>query len=310
MAHCFMNYNMRILALFLLLSFKAAAYQYEIAACLIFQNEAPYLKEWIEYHKLIGVEHFYLFDNASSDGFMEVLQPYLKSQQVELFHEPTLTESQKEHNAVQCGCYEKAIALAQGKAKWLAIIDADEYIVPLKTKSLSKVLRDYEDQGGLYVNWLMFGTSDIKKFPKGYLMMEVLTRSAAKANALGKSIVRPERVRKCTDPHRMWYHPSYKHVTSDFKTFKWTAPIADDKILIHHYHTRDLDHLIHVKYPRRLRWQRKKEKFKLDDYIESLKPHSVRENRSMQRFIPALRANMGLPVEKPKCQSGCGCRNK
>lgn len=304
-----MKFEMRalILSLVLLITPRVAAYQYEIAACLIFQNEAPYLKEWIEYHKLIGIEHFYLFDNASSDAFMDVLEPYLKTQEVELFHEPTITHSQKEHNAVQCGCYEKAIALAQDKAKWLAIIDADEFIVPLKTKSLSKLLSRYENYGGLYVNWLMFGTSDVKKIPKGYLMTEVLTRSAAEPSSLGKSIVRPECVAKCNDPHRMWYHHPFDHVTSDFKSFKWVAPMADDKILIHHYHTRDLDHLIHVKYPRRLKWQRKKQKFKLDDYIESLKPHSVKENRSMRRFIPDLRARMGLPVEKPKCQSGCGC---
>lgn len=298
------------LALALLLSLHAAAYQYEIAACLIFQNEAPYLKEWIEYHKLIGIEHFYLFDNASSDAYRQVLKPYLKSGEVELFHDPTVTQNQQEHNAVQCGCYEKAIALAQGKAKWLAIIDADEFIVPLKTKSLSNLLRRYEDYGGLYMNWLMFGTSNIQKIPEGYLMIEVLTRSAAKPTTLGKSIVRPERVKSCTDPHRMWYHPPYDHVTSDYKNFKWVAPIADDKILIHHYHTRDLDHLIHVKYPRRLKWQRNQENFKLQDYIESLKPHSVRENRSMRRFIPALRASMGLPVEQKQCTSGCGCGYK
>lgn len=32
--------------------------RYYLAAAAIFQDEAPYLKEWIEYHKLIGVEHF------------------------------------------------------------------------------------------------------------------------------------------------------------------------------------------------------------------------------------------------------------
>lgn len=299
---------MRALAFMLtLISLNVSAYQYEIAACLFFQNEAPYLKEWIEYHKLIGIEHFYLFNNASTDGFLEVLAPYLESGEIELFHEPDITHNQQEHNALQCACYEKAIALANGQAKWLAILDADEFLVPLKTKSLPKLLSKYENYGGLYVNWLMFGTSNVKKIPPGYLMMEVLTRSAYKPTALGKSIVRPERVRKCTDPHRMWYHAPYDHVTSDFKNFKWKAPIAADKILIHHYHTRDLDHLVHVKYPRRLKWQCKQEKFKLDAYLESLKQHSVRENRSMRRFIPALRAVMGLPLVKRQCLSGCGC---
>jgi len=29
---------------------------YTLAIAAIFKDEAPYLKEWIEYHKLVGVE--------------------------------------------------------------------------------------------------------------------------------------------------------------------------------------------------------------------------------------------------------------
>lgn len=33
----------------------------------IFKDEAPYLAEWIEFHRLVGVEHFFLYDNLSTD---------------------------------------------------------------------------------------------------------------------------------------------------------------------------------------------------------------------------------------------------
>lgn len=41
------------------------------------KNEKPYLKEWLEYHLLQGVEHFYLCDNGSTDGTDAYLEPYV-----------------------------------------------------------------------------------------------------------------------------------------------------------------------------------------------------------------------------------------
>lgn len=32
--------------------------------CAIFKEEAPYLPEWIEFHRLMGVERFFLYDNG------------------------------------------------------------------------------------------------------------------------------------------------------------------------------------------------------------------------------------------------------
>jgi hypothetical protein len=35
-----------------------------LSICAIFRHEAPYLREWIEFHKLIGAERFFLYDNG------------------------------------------------------------------------------------------------------------------------------------------------------------------------------------------------------------------------------------------------------
>lgn len=35
------------------------SYSVYLAVCAIFRDEAPYLAEWIEFHRLVGVEHFY-----------------------------------------------------------------------------------------------------------------------------------------------------------------------------------------------------------------------------------------------------------
>jgi hypothetical protein len=56
-------------------------FTYDVGALAIFKNEAPYLREWIEYHLLIGVQHFWLVSNdceneAESNS---TLAPYISA---------------------------------------------------------------------------------------------------------------------------------------------------------------------------------------------------------------------------------------
>ena len=48
-----------------------------LAACTIYRDDAAYLAEWIEFHRLMGVERFFLYDNGSTDNHREVLAGYL-----------------------------------------------------------------------------------------------------------------------------------------------------------------------------------------------------------------------------------------
>ena len=47
--------------------------KYQISLCLIFKNEAPFLKEWLDYHLTVGVDHFYLYNNNSDDDFKKIV---------------------------------------------------------------------------------------------------------------------------------------------------------------------------------------------------------------------------------------------
>ena len=52
--------------------------------CAIFKNETPYLREFIELHRIVGVEKFILYQNNSSDDYHSVLDPYVAQGIVEL----------------------------------------------------------------------------------------------------------------------------------------------------------------------------------------------------------------------------------
>ena len=62
--YIFKNIFYFIVSMFYRLSFllnrptKKRYTKYQVSICAIFKDEAPYIKEWIEFHKIVGVEHF------------------------------------------------------------------------------------------------------------------------------------------------------------------------------------------------------------------------------------------------------------
>ncbi len=134
--------------------------KYDLVICAIFKDEELFLKEWIEYHKLVGVQHFYLYDNGSTDRSLEILKPYIKSKEVDLISWKRESRNQNEYNfKVQIPAYKHALEISKKKAKWAAFIDIDEFICPVKQKNLRDVLEDYTQYGGLAINWQIYGTS-------------------------------------------------------------------------------------------------------------------------------------------------------
>ena len=46
-----------------------------IMACV--KNEAGYIEEWIRFHRAIGVRHFHIYDDGSTDGTQAILSRLL-----------------------------------------------------------------------------------------------------------------------------------------------------------------------------------------------------------------------------------------
>ena len=95
---------------------------HDLAIVAIMKNEAPYLKEWLDYHLLAGVDHFYIYDNESPDNQREVAEPYVKAGLVDYFHAPG--------KAMQCAAYNDAVKRFKFQARYMAFIDGDEFIYP------------------------------------------------------------------------------------------------------------------------------------------------------------------------------------
>lgn len=270
---------------------------YDLSVCAIFKDEASYLKEWIEYHKLVGVQHFYLYENENeSDDFFAVLNPYITSGEVTLTHwkdqDKDLWEGRK--NAwvytTQVTAYEHAIWISKGKTKWLAFIDVDEFIVPVKEDSIVDVLAKYEDKfPGVEVLWDIFGTSNIDIVPPDKLMIEIMHRRCAKIPMPydRKTILRPEFYNGFFQPpHDCLYVNELQ-----------SCEINPSEMVVNHYMNRCKDYFFHVKLKNKMKMMNRQfQDWEINDLM-ALGNDSEDTRKFVQRFVPTLREKMGLQNE-------------
>lgn len=286
------------LVIFCICTFSASLiegrYKYPLAVTAVFRDEAPYLKEWIEYHALQGAKHFYLYNNLSKDNFKEVLQPYINGGIVELIDWPYESKTVSEWDGIQIRACNDALARAKNKAEWLAIIDVDEFLVPIKDKNMVQFLKryaNYPNIGGVCLIWVFFGTSHVEKIPDDKLMIEMLTLNGGMAcggdvsavwnSGAYKSIVKPDKVTTCVSPHYCLYKRNCQHMMS-----------ADGLSQINHYWTKDEWFFHTTKLPRRKAW----------GYAEETTiawaagmNHATPQSSPILRFVAQLRNKMNLP---------------
>lgn len=147
--------------------------RYDLSVCAVFKEESPYLKEWIEYHLLVGVDHFYIYNNLSKGSFREKLLPYIKTGRVSLIDWPDALGAIHDGNllawllGVQIPAYENAVHFkALHETKWLVFINADDFLVPIEGWSLKELLHQYDDYPGITLPSDCFQVS--QSYPAGY----------------------------------------------------------------------------------------------------------------------------------------------
>lgn len=233
-------------------------FKYELSICAIFQDDAPYLKEWIDYHRSVGVEHFWLYNNNSTDNYLEVLQPYVEQNIVDLFDWPSEEKGIMYFcYVVQSGAYDHAVELSKGVTKWLAAIDTDEFIVPVSDNDIVHVLeKEFSTASGVCVNWQFYGTSHVKKCQSIIKELLYKMRTDHLWNHTCKSIVKPEDVLYCASPHWFEYNEGCFDIDcgGDYPNNGMSKKVHIDKLRINHYWTRDEYYFNNFKIPRRLKW--------------------------------------------------------
>ena len=133
-----------------------------LAVCAIFKDEGPNLIEWIAYHRIVGVDHFFLYDNESiDDGVSTLLSGPLKDY---------ITIVPIAGRPAQLRAYQHFIDFHVSNWDWVAFIDLDEFIHPIEAVSIKDLLPRYELYSGVLLHWLIFGPSGHDHRPEGLVI--------------------------------------------------------------------------------------------------------------------------------------------
>jgi hypothetical protein len=206
-----------------------------LAICAIYRDEAPYLREWVAFHRLVGVDRFLLYNNRSVDSHEDALAPFLEDGTV-LVHDWPIYPAQIQ-------AYDHCLKAHRDDARWIAFIDLDEFLFSPTGRPVSEILPKYERWPGVGVNWAVFGPSGHRTQPPG-LVTERYTRRTANVgiNRHIKSIVDPTRVRGFSMPHFFMYtdglavDENERPITGP--PFSLTENVSFAKLRVNHYATK------------------------------------------------------------------------
>ena len=173
---------------------RNAKFAHELAVLAVMKDEGAYLKEWLDFHILAGVEKFYLYDNESTDNTTEILKPYLERGIVEYKYWPG--------RAQQNPVYWDGLNRHKNDARWIAVIDLDEFVVPVQNKTITEFLHTLpRGARELVMTWVMYGSSGHVHKPDG-LVIENFRCHADRTRPAGcKSIVNPRFITRWANPH-------------------------------------------------------------------------------------------------------------
>lgn len=155
--------------------------KYYLSICLMFKNEAPFLKEWLDYHLTIGVDHFYLYNNNSDDNYREVLKNYIENGVVSLIDFP-------KPNA-QFEAYMQCYNDFRKDNNWIMFLDADEFLCPKYEINIKTWLKKYNKFHAVNIHWLMFGTGGILEHDYSRNVIEQYFASWDRLSPHGKTII-------------------------------------------------------------------------------------------------------------------------
>jgi hypothetical protein len=215
-----------------------------LAACTIYRDDADYLAEWIEFHRLMGVERFVLYDNGSTDHHLDVLAPYI-DEGVATRHEwPEPFLGHKGRPRALITAFEHCVGAHRDDARWVAFLDVDEFLFSPAGVPLPDVLRDYEAFPGVVVTRAEFGPSGHATKPEGLVIESYVERRRLRPDdrASYKSIVEPGQVTRCMSAHTFVYRNAVP-VDEDLRPVDPlvrpnTKPPAWERLRIHHYFSR------------------------------------------------------------------------
>ena len=268
--------------------------KYKLSVCALLKNEERYLREWIEYHRMVGVDHFYLYDIGCTDRSIDVLRPYIRERIVTLVNWPIGRYCRDSDPAfvwalsTQVSAYENAAKFrAIRETKWLVCLDVDEFLVPPYVNNLVEILDRYDSCPGVVLPSQFYDASSMNTLPPKNLIIQTTELAPAPQieveKTVKKMIFKPEH---CAG--FLW--PPYECC---FKNDQTPVYLSKNEIRINQYVNRFNGYLQFAKVKRKLHVDNRllsdEEAFEL--LVNGYEIDD--QERAIERFAPELLKRLG-----------------
>ena len=157
-----------------------------ISICLLTKNENRYLREWVQHHISIGIDHFYIYDNNDVASAEREVLKYFDSNLFTFVHWTSFC------NHMQIEAYNDCLTRFGSENDWIAFVDTDEFI---NCEDIHESLGKYKQYDFVRIPWVTHNANG-KVYSTDQDVRERFSRICPNPpeNACYKSIVQPSKI--------------------------------------------------------------------------------------------------------------------
>ncbi|OBT54615.1 hypothetical protein VE04_06352 [Pseudogymnoascus sp. 24MN13] len=188
-----------------------------VAICLAIKDQYADLTEFLTHHyHHLGIRRFYLMDDGSSPAITH------------RYYHPAQRDRYQ-----QLASYTDCLRLFGHKHKWIAFIDADEFLYVSGNETLNDILKPYDDDDtvGAFGGFTRCIEDQDPNHPT----------NVGTENEHIKVLVKAPLAISPDSPHKFKLKPGVRTVGENGDTvdrFAWRVPITRNRVSLHHYATR------------------------------------------------------------------------
>lgn len=154
-----------------------------VVGCM--KNEAPYIVEWVAYHRAMGVDNFLIYTNDCTDGTDEVLGRLMEMGVLEHRNNDNWKGNSPQQHALNKSLKEPLIT----NAEWIAHIDVDEFMnVRCGNGTLEDLFAAVPDATNIAMTWRLFGHNGVTRLSDEFVIDQFDTCAP----------------KYCPKPHTVW----------------------------------------------------------------------------------------------------------
>lgn len=136
-----------------------------IVGCM--KNEAPYIVEWVAYHRAMGVDNFLIYTNDCSDGTSEILDRLQEMGVLQHRNNDNWKGNSPQQYALNQSLKEPVIE----NAEWIIHIDVDEF---MNVRTGNGTLQDFfdavPDATNVAMTWRLFGHNGVTELKDDFVV--------------------------------------------------------------------------------------------------------------------------------------------